>query len=105
MPQVTVYIRKEDLPLWKNLQNKSQEISDFLNQKKSLAKANTGEWAKVSNGVSSNGRTSAFGAENLGSSPSVPTKCCSLKTPCKHWKYEGQEGYWYNELSGEIREI
>lgn len=54
MPQVTVYIRNEDLPLWKNLENKSQAISDFLNKKNSLAKANTSEWTEVSNGVSSN---------------------------------------------------
>lgn len=52
-----------------------------------------------------NGRTADFGSANLGSSPSVPANCCSLKNPCKHWKYEGQEGYWFNELTGEIREV
>lgn len=31
MPQVTVYIRNEDLEQWKALENKSQAISDMLN--------------------------------------------------------------------------
>lgn len=31
MPQKTVYIRKEDLPLWEKLENKSLVIHELLN--------------------------------------------------------------------------
>ncbi len=35
MPDVKVYIRKEDFELWKQLENKSQAVSDMLNSTKS----------------------------------------------------------------------
>jgi hypothetical protein len=38
MPQVTVYIRKEDLDKWKALENKAAFISQHLNNKPTIIK-------------------------------------------------------------------
>lgn len=56
MPQVTVYIREEDMNLWRGISKKSEFIHSALN------------------GLSSNGRTADFDSANLGSSPSEPAK-------------------------------
>jgi hypothetical protein len=74
-------------------------------------------------GLSSNGRTEAFGASNLGSSPGEPAKivkgnefipkppdpelgypCCSGSTPCKHWAFDGLNVVWKNTLTGKTRD-
>lgn len=56
MPQVTVYVRDEDLDKWKAIQRKSEFVSNAIN------------------GLSSNGRTEGFEPSYLGSSPSEPAK-------------------------------
>jgi len=69
------------------------------------------------------GRTEAFEASNLGSSPGEPAKivkgnefipkppdpelgypCCSGSTPCKHWAFDGLNGVWKNTLTGKTRD-
>ncbi len=30
-------------------------------------------------------------------------KCCRLKSPCKHWQFDGED--WVNTLSGRKREV
>ena len=66
MPQVTVYIREEDIDKWRAIQRKSEFISNALN------------------GLSSNGRTVDFDSANLGSSPSEPAKTPTpVSTPLK----------------------
>lgn len=82
------------------------------------------------NDLSSNGRTEAFEASNLGSSPSesaipygsaitlpytavknvikdipVMPACCLGKSPCKHWAYDGLKEAYVNSISGEIKNI
>lgn len=63
MPQVTVYIREEDIDKWKAIQRKSEFISNALN------------------GLSSNGRTEVFEASDSGSSPDEPAKYPRLTPP------------------------
>lgn len=63
MPQVTVYVRDEDLSKWKAVQRKSEFLSNALN------------------GLSSNGRTADFDSANLGSNPSEPAKKNSGASP------------------------
>lgn len=107
-----IWIRKEDEERWQQLENKAEFIHQALN------------------GVSSKGRTGAFGASNLGSSPNVPTilggrtvqdpspveqalldsllvvpGCCLLKTPCKHWVWQGEQMAYVNTISGEVRSV
>lgn len=36
MPQVTVYIRNEDLPRWKSIEKKTEFLSRALNQEENL---------------------------------------------------------------------
>lgn len=104
MPQVTVYVREEDLDAWKAIQRKSEFLSNAIN------------------GLSSNGRTEGFEPSNSGSSPGEPaidTKwknageaamalmtpgCCLIKeTNCKHFKWVMESGEFINENTGERR--
>ena len=114
MPQVTVYVREEDLDAWKAIQRKSEFLSNAIN------------------GLSSNGRTEGFEPSNSGSSPGEPAKdkwntagkpiqdrydssmeaaralmtpgCCLIKeTNCKHFKWVMESGEFINENTGERR--
>lgn len=126
MPQVTVYVRDEDLDKWKAIQRKSEFVSNAIN------------------GLSSNGRTEGFEPSYLGSSPSEPAKrvgysnlfpsevssdvrpdikiasegkpwnsagvdmtpaCCLNKKPCKHWSWDGVNSQYVNLITGEIKPV
>jgi hypothetical protein len=36
--------------------------------------------------------------------PELGYPCCSGNTPCKHWVFVGEEGYWQNTLTGKTRD-
>lgn len=95
MPQVTVYVREEDLDAWKAIQRKSEFLSNAIN------------------GVSSNGRTTGFEPVNPGSSPGSPAKdwisagtmtpgcCLDKKNKCKHWEWDGLGSKYINKNTKE----
>ena len=31
--------------------------------------------------------------------------CCKLKTPCRHWSYNGLEEIWENSITGDTRAV
>ena len=91
-------------------------VNDMIGLKQQISKLS-------SIGLSSNGRTVDFDSTNLGSNPSEPAKiakgsefvpkppdpetgypCCLAKAPCKHWSFNGTEGYWENSLTGKTRD-
>lgn len=88
MPQVTVYIREEDLPKWKAVEKKSEFISRALNERV--------------------GETRPHTVPKL---PNQPVKvppvngfpCCQSKKRCKHWQWDSGEENWINTLTGELK--
>lgn len=103
--RVNVWIRKECQDAWNQIDNKSEWISDML-----------------LNGLSSNGKTRAFEASSLGSSPGEPAidakwksageaakalmtpDCCLVEeTNCEHFKWNMESGEFINEKTGDRR--
>lgn len=37
--------------------------------------------------------------------PTTGYPCCMNQAPCKHWTFNGAEGQWKNELTGNTREV
>lgn len=100
MPQMTVYIRNEDLDKWKALPNKAMAISNMLNS------THVGRPPKVEiNPLTIPGVMK--GSEFIPKPPDPETgyPCCLKQVPCKHWVYNGTEGYWKNILTGKTREV
>lgn len=118
MPQVTVYVRSEDLESWKNIEKKSEWLHN------QLAGAGTSSPTLPQYGMRAPVRStnvpiekiiSALGGKTvqepdakeqalLDSLPVVPG-CCLLKTPCKHWLWSGEQMAYVNTISGEIRSV
>jgi hypothetical protein len=36
---------------------------------------------------------------------SIGYACCKLKTPCKHWFFDGGNSQWKNSVTGEIKDV
>jgi hypothetical protein len=106
MPQVTVYVREEDLDAWKAIQRKSEFLSNAIN------------------GLSTNGRSEAFEASNPGSSPGEPAMdakwksageaakalmtpgcCLDKKNKCKHWEWDGLGSKYINKNTKDEIEV
>lgn len=93
MPQVTVYIRDEDLPKWKAIERKSEFVHNAL-WKEGSAPAIKPKWDE-----------SPSPAPLAVSLPPMQMACCKLLNPCKHWKFNELESNYTNTLTGEIREV
>ena len=85
MPQVTVYIREEDLEKWKSVEKKSEFISNALRRVVS---------------------SSPSPLPNRQDKPlSIQRACCKLPKPCQHWIYDGTSETWTNVLDGEVKGV
>lgn len=115
MPQVTVYIREEDLDKWKAVDKKSAFISEALNSMGGEARPHVFPKDKVPQPVLDKKFTEYI---NKASVPIVEPKfvpkapdpvegypCCKLKKPCKHWAWDGENEGWVNSITGEIKEV
>jgi hypothetical protein len=90
MPQVTVYIREEDINAWRSVEKKSEFIHNALSGKPTWEK--TVELPKE-----------FWGSSTLvvGSTPA--RACCLQRSPCTHWKWDGLAETYTNVLTGEVR--
>lgn len=101
MPQVTVYVREEDLPKWKALEKKSEFLHHALN----------GNVHSVSTTPSPN---RPFPEKPSIEQPFIPKPpdpetgypcCLNERKPCKHWLFDGDDQVWVNSLTGKTREV
>lgn len=94
MPDIKVYIRKENIDKWNNIHNKSEWINTLL--KNSDDTSNYGKTVDTPVGPAV-----TVLSETL---PPMARACCLNKTkPCKHWNWTGEN--YTNILTGEIREV
>lgn len=98
MPQVTVYIRAEDMDAWKGVVKKSEFIHNALQDR------STYDGAKIvlREDLPPIVDTSPVPPTPAGEPALLP--CCLGKTPCKHWLWNGDEQAYINSITGEIRE-
>jgi hypothetical protein len=104
MPQVTVYIREEDLSIWKAIGKKAEFIHNSL-QTAGAYKALPAQERKVVKQVIANIPGVVRGAEFVPKPPD-PEKgypCCQKRSPCKHWHWSDLNEVWENELTGKTR--
>lgn len=116
----TFRLSKEAVSVLEEQDNATQFLEKLILQKKTISEGEALILDKL-DGLSSNGRTEAFGASNLGSNPNEPAipptqeeekdtyaglmqVCCLGTTPCKHWIFDSIDGIWVNLLSGDKRE-
>lgn len=98
MPQQTIYIRNDDMPKWKALENKSEFLSNALNN--SIPEFKEPIKAPVNiPGV-------VRGADFVPKPPDPETgyPCCTKARPCKHWVWDDIETVWRNTLTNKTRE-
>lgn len=116
MPQVTVYIREEDIDKWKSLVKKSEFIHNALNSipysiletdevssnvRPDIKNIRLAEPKLAVKDLCKHGNMAGFCPEC--DFKEVLPKCCGLKNPCKHWQFI--DGNWVNSISGEVREV
>lgn len=116
----TFRLSKEAVSVLEGQDNATQFLERLILQRKTISEGEALILDKL-DGLSSNGRTEAFGASDLGSNPNEPAippiqkeekdtyaglmqVCCLGTNPCKHWIFDGMDGIWVNLLSGDKRE-
>lgn len=77
MPQITVYIKKEDIPRWVSIENKAEFIRRALDNYKP-----EDEQDKKFDGF----------------------PCCKQNNPCKHWQWDTSFSCYVNTITGEHKE-
>lgn len=114
MPQVTVYVRKEDLPTWESIRQKSEFLHNALHtadaykqlspDQKRIVKA--GLINIQSDGIQANERVApiygTIPVDSLSSGVHKPGyPCCYNETKrCKHWQWDGNTQEHINVFTG-----
>jgi hypothetical protein len=104
MPQVTVYVREEDLDSWKAISKKSEFIHNAINSNPKIILKPEIKVDKVAEIFNIPGVVR--GAEFVPKPPDpvFGYPCCKAKKPCKHWQWNDLDGAWINSITGEARE-
>ena len=109
MPQVTVYVREEDLPKWKALEKKSEFIHQALNKTYGDAVSEVQAAKKVL--IKNLEKNPDYDVANEPFVPRPPDPetgypcCLNERKPCKHWTFDGNQAVWVNSLTGKTREV
>jgi len=93
MPQVTVYIREDDLEAWRAIEKKSEFIHQALR----------GQELEVPLVKEVLKEPEVFVPK--APDPVTGYPCCLKSNPCKHWSYDGNKQMWINSLTGGTKVI
>ena len=112
MPQVTVYIREEDLEKWKAIPKKAEFVHHAINLEHVQEKIDKHPEANI---VETNEHTVVKESfeqfledySKPGTRPPHPIygyPCCHKEAPCKHWAWDELQSIWTNTLTGDTRD-
>lgn len=108
MPQITVYVRNEDMDQWKSIEKKAEFIHNALSGNVSGAEIKYTENPKLSvtQKPTLNIPGVVKGSEFVPKPPDpvFGYPCCKAKKPCKHWQWNDLARAWINSITGEARE-
>lgn len=98
IPQVTVFVRNEDIEKWRAIDKKSLWIHQGLNPSDSPHQVESipQPILKPPNGESE---------EPVDKAIPLGQPCCNNRSPCRHWQYNDLDATWKNSLTGEGREV
>ncbi len=111
MPQVTVYIREEDLEAWRGVIKKSEFMHNALHDRSTYDGAKIVLGEELPPVVESVKAPSVYTSHSVsGFTPAPPDPelgypCCQKNKPCKHWQWDGVQSAYVNELTGKVREV
>lgn len=101
MPQVTVYIRKEDLALWEAVEQKSEFIHNSLH---SIHSVEGIVEAVQEMAQRPDANTYEEDYPDLDTQSTKGEKpCCVKPKPCDHWQWDEDNQAWKNTLSNRTR--
>lgn len=109
MPTISIFIRKDDLPKWQAIPNKSEWLHNALvaNPVNDIVQAGR-EALKQAESTLKDADLKGLGPITQ-PQPFVPKPpdpelgypCCQSRTyRCKHWEWDGTRGNWVNTLTG-----
>jgi len=108
MPQITVYVRNEDMDQWKSIEKKAEFIHQALsgNVNGKEFKYTESPKLEVTQKPTLNIPGAVRGNEFVPKPPDPETgyPCCKANKPCKHWQWDELKSVWVNQITLKERE-